>query len=372
VASAVEGRERARPTPSFRIEIVASVGLIDHAGDVPLVIVPIIFAQEALAERLKAVLPERSIVVRKRAELFGACFTPGAVAFVDYDLMDTIDGANLHVPIVGIMDVAPPSALAMTIDALHKYPWLAHVIQAPLLAMDRARAHMSGLLELLSTRGQGTLGANAIGRTAKLARASRRHARFDRMREYLVSQGLSDRLTETLLETAEELVMNALYDAPVEAGYFAQPRSRTEDVDLPADRACEISYGVDINTVFVRVRDPFGALKRSRLIDVLSRCKAQAAELDESRGGAGLGLWRIFSAASAVSVTVAPGSFTEFTVVLGRNDSRRIARPLAVDLYFSSSETDEAGDEYLVDQSITFALRRGGSMSPTPSPTPSD
>ncbi len=331
-------------------------------------VVPVIFAKEALVDRLRSVLPERSIVVRRRAELFGACFTTGAVAFVDFELIDTIDGANMHVPVVAVMDVPAPVAMQTTIDALERYPWLSHVVQAPLLGMDRARVHFDGLLEHLATRKQAVVTANASGRTALLTCASRRHARFDRMRQYFESQGLSERLTESLLNVAEELVMNALYNAPLEAGFFSEAVSRTEDVELPANRACEISYGVEDTTVFVRVRDPFGALKRSRLLDVLARCKPQDVQLDESRGGAGLGLYRIFSSASAVSVMVSPGALTEFTVVIGRNDSRRIARPLAVDLYFAGSDSveDLPGDDFLVDQSITFALNGPGSIS-TPS-----
>lgn len=332
-------------------------------------VLPVVFAKEQLAERVKAVLPQRTIVVRRRAELFGACFTPGAVAFVDYDLLDTIDGANMNVPVVAIMDgVATPVALQTTIDVLIKYPWLSQIVQAPLLGMERARDHFIGLLERFAARGRDAVGVNATGRTARLTSASRRHSRFDRMRQYFESQGLSERVTQSLLDVGEELVMNALYNAPLEAGFFTTARSRADDVELPADRACEISYGVEGATVFVRVRDPFGALKRDRLLDVLSRCKMQDVQLDESRGGAGLGLWRIFSTASALSISVVSGSFTEFTVTIGRNDSRRIARPLAVELYFRDHANVHADDDdsFLVDQSITFALQRGGSVSVGP------
>lgn len=335
-----------------------------------LIPVPVVFAKEGLAERIKGALPARTIVVRRRAELFGACFTPGAVAFVDFDLLDMIDGANMPVPIIAIMDVPAATALQATIAALETYPWLAHVVQAPLLAMERARLHFDALLERIGPSAQRALGVNAMGRTALLARASRREARFERMRQYFESRGISERMSATLLDVAEELVMNALYNAPLEAGFFAQPHSRMDDVELPPDRACEISYGVEDSTVFVRVRDPFGALKRERLLEVLARCKVQDVQLDESRGGAGLGLRRIFSAASAVSIIVVPGSFTEFTIVLGRADSRRVARPLAVDLHFANNQSASAfadnDDPFLVDQSITFALQRGGSITPGP------
>lgn len=328
---------------------------------------PIVFAGDRTANLLKRVLPERTAFVKNRRELFGAAFTRGAIAFVDYDLVDTIEGSQLDVPIVAVLDSPPARTLAMTVEAFNTFPWLSHVVQAPLLAMDRGRQHFAALLDCLTSSKDEieTLPTRVTGRSALLARASRRTARFDRMREYLAEQAISERIITSLLTVAEELVMNALYNAPVEAG-FMSARSRAEDVELPPERACEISYGVDDATVFLRVRDSFGALKRNRLVEVLSRCSGEGVVLDESRGGAGLGMWCIFSAASAISIRVAPGSVTDITVVIGKNDSRRISRPLAVDLYFADPRVEliDAGDDFLLDHSFTLAAR----WTPTPSP----
>ncbi len=333
---------------------------------------PVVFAREQCAELLRRVLPERTVFVKSRRELFGAMFSRGAIAFVDYELVDMIDGANLDRPVVAVIEpVAANVAAAAAVGALESFPWLSHVVHTPLLSMERGRSHFDTLIErAISTHDTCTIANNAIGRTALLASAGRRASRFDRMREYLQEQNVSERLVTTLLDVGEELVMNALYNAPFEAGFFGGARSRAEDVELPPDRACEISYGVDDSTVFLRVRDTFGALKRSRLIEVLSRCSSEGVVLDESRGGAGLGMWRIFTSASAISITVVPGVLTEITVVIGKMDSRRIARPLAIDLYFEKErrENMSAGDEpFLLDRSITFAIR-AGSMTPTPTP----
>lgn len=338
----------------------------------PLIAQPVVFAREQNAELLRRVLPERTVFVKSRRELFGAMFARGAIAFVDYELVDIIDGSNIDRPIVAVIEPASANvAAAAAVGALASYPWLSHVVHTPLLSMERGRSHFDTLLErAISTHDTATIATNAIGRTALLAQASKRASRFDRMRAYLEEQGVSERLITTLLDVGEELVMNALYNAPQEAGFFGRVHSRAEEVVLPPDRACEISYGVDDSTVFLRVRDTFGALKRSRLVEVLSRCSSDAVVLDESRGGAGLGMWRIFTAASALSITVVPGTLTEITVVLGKLDSRRVARPLAIDLYFEEERREEAfaADEpFLLDRSITFAIR-GGSMTPTPTP----
>jgi hypothetical protein len=317
------------------------------------------------------VLPQRTVFVRNRRELFGAMFTRGAVAFVDYDVIDTIEGDKIDAPIIAVMNTPAKDALRATVRALDECEWLSHVIQAPLLAMDRGRAHCEALIEQLVTPSEGPspLASDAVGRSALIARASRRMARFDRMREFFASKGLPDRLITSLLDVGEELVMNGLYDAPREGGFYAQAFSREQDVELPADRAPEISYGVESATAFVRLRDPFGSFTRNRLIEVLARCASGDVDIDHSRGGAGLGLWRIFSAASSITVNVVPGSLTDITVSIGRNDSRRIARPLSVDLFFNDEPRKWAAlgreeDQFLVDHSITL-LR---DHTPTPSP----
>jgi hypothetical protein len=204
------------------------------------------------------------------------------------------------------------------------------------------------------------LSANGVGRVALLNQASHRTPRFERMREFFEARGASDRMLTVINDVAEELVMNALFNAPVESGYLDHPRSRIEDLELPPDRACEISYGVDGTSAFIRVRDTFGALKRSRLLQVLSRIGAQQeVPLDETRGGAGLGMLRIFSSALAVSVTVIPDALTDIVVSLDTKASRRSVRPAAVHMFFGRQSHRWIGvpviddDQGLVEQSFT-------------------
>ena len=151
---------------------------------------------------------------------------------------------------------------------------------------------------------------------------------------------------------------NALYDAPVEAGYFKNVVPRTQDVNLPPNCACEISYGIDETNGFLRVRDPFGAFTRARLLGVLARCSGGGVSLDESRGGAGLGLWRVFSIASTVAITVVPGRLTDILVGIVTKDAGKRApgqRLLAVHLFFNSNTEDALPDEHdVLDDSVAI------------------
>jgi hypothetical protein len=203
-------------------------------------------------------------------------------------------------------------------------------------ATPDAHVQCALLLErLVGGEPRALLGPNGRGRVALLAQASRREPRRERIRDFFAKHGVSSRSLASIDELFEELVTNALYDAPVEAGYFSRAVARTEDIELPHERACEISYGIDQTSAFMRVRDTFGALTRQRLIDVLHRCNARSVGLDESRGGAGLGLWRVFAIASSITINVVPGSMTDILVALRIHEGKVSKELVATHLFFA-------------------------------------
>jgi hypothetical protein len=329
----------------------------------------IVFAREAFAGPLRDLLQGTQVRVNSRAELTEALARHAPVAvFVDCGLLPQLDGLALDLPVIGIADDHTLAAMVATLAA---NPGLAHLVTANLLASPLAASHFTKLLGRFGDRRDSrTPAATATGRAALLSSSSRREARLDRMREFFASQQVPDRTIEAIVDTAEELVTNALFDAPSEAGYFKQPVSRTEEVELPPEHACEISYGVEDGSVFVRMRDPFGALTRARLLGVLQRCSASGVALDESRGGAGLGLWRVFSAASTIEISVIPSRVTEIVV---RLDTRKAKKSRgkdarAVHLYFPTEHTADGAqgrfaadhDHDLLDDSFT-ALYPSGS-----------
>jgi hypothetical protein len=177
------------------------------------------------------------------------------------------------------------------------------------------------------------------GRRVRLTDSSARVDRLDRMTEYLQTAGVGDRTIENLRDCAEELLTNAFYDAPVAAGAVKKAISRTQEVTLPEDRACDIAYGSREDLAMVRVRDPFGSLSRRRIIEVLTRCASTEMDVkvDESMGGAGLGLWRIVSVASFVAISVIRGQHTEVLVGIATKRGTG-ARPFALHMFFKEAE----------------------------------
>jgi hypothetical protein len=93
-------------------------------------------------------------------------------------------------------------------------------------------------------------------------------------------------------------------------------------------------YACRDDLAVVRVRDPFGSLSRKRLVEVLTRCARtdMGVEVDETMGGAGLGLWKIFSTASFVAISVIDNRHTEFLVGIGKRAPG--PKPFAFHLFF--------------------------------------
>ncbi len=149
-------------------------------------------------------------------------------------------------------------------------------------------------------------------------RSSDIEQRLARLEALAESAGARPRAIEHLHDIGSELLANAYWAAPFEAKLLSAPPPRQQEIHLPPDLPCELVYGALEDELFVRVRDCFGALTRARLLEVLLRCarSTSAVPLDESRGGAGLGIWRIFRQSSRVIVSVSPGASTEVLVTV--------------------------------------------------------
>jgi hypothetical protein len=232
-------------------------------------------------------------------------------------------------PVILVSSEPARTALA----GLPSRPWLSHVIGDGMLSHPIAKFHLDNVIQAVTTRAAPRLtdwmGADVAGRRVNITHARRRVDRLARMSEYVTSKGASEAATGQLRDVAEELLTNAFYDAPVAAGAVAHPIPRTQDVALPQESACDLAYGYGDAFVFVRVRDPFGSLSRTKLLEAIS-----SSTRGEPAGPTGLG--RVFSMASLVAISVVANHSTE--VLVGILDRPPAAtRPFAFHLMFRDS-----------------------------------
>ena len=125
--------------------------------------------------------------------------------------------------------------------------------------------------------------------------------------------GVRRRLGTSIDQCVDEMLMNALYDAPVDASgtpIFAGISTRAR-VALRIRASVVVAYACDSKRFAVSVRDRFGSLERATVLRVLHKCLHGAQKIDRKAGGGGVGLYLMVNASSAVYFNVIPGSATE-------------------------------------------------------------
>jgi hypothetical protein len=157
-----------------------------------------------------------------------------------------------------------------------------------------------------------------------------------RLGELIGGLGVPKRVGEMFGELAHELLMNAMYDAPVDLhGRPKYAGDRKADIMLDVHERPTVRFGTDGTRLVLQVRDPFGRLERRHVVDGLARGLA-GGEMDQTHGGAGLGMMVCHNASSAMLFDVAPGKHTEVTALFELDMNLREFRTQAKSLHFWS------------------------------------
>jgi hypothetical protein len=157
-----------------------------------------------------------------------------------------------------------------------------------------------------------------------------------RVSELVGTLGLPKRVGDQFAELAHELLMNAMYDAPVDArGHAKFAGDRKAAITLDQGERPTLRAGTDGSRLVLQVTDPFGRLERRHVVESLARGLA-GGEMDRTHGGAGLGMMVCHNASSAMFFDVARGRHTEVTALLELDLNQRELRTQARSLHFWS------------------------------------
>jgi hypothetical protein len=149
------------------------------------------------------------------------------------------------------------------------------------------------------------------------------------------------RATVSKIESAvDELLMNALYDAPA-AHQKVESLRRVRGTGVTPTgedtRRALLRYGCDGRYFAVSVLDEYGLLEKQVILNSLLRARTERGrplQVSESGAGAGLGLYFVLSAVTRFIVNIEPGRRTEVVCLVdlrqqGR-DSASCARSLHI------------------------------------------
>jgi hypothetical protein len=150
--------------------------------------------------------------------------------------------------------------------------------------------------------------------------------------------GAPKRVGEMLGELVHELLMNAMYDAPVDA--HGNPRfahDRKAEIALGPEDAAVLRVGSDGVRIAVEVQDRFGRLQRRHVFGGLVRA-LKSGQMDTQGGGAGLGMMVAYRSTTALFYDVALGERTRVTGLFDLDLNLREFRQLPKTIHFPEGQ----------------------------------
>jgi hypothetical protein len=158
-----------------------------------------------------------------------------------------------------------------------------------------------------------------------------------KVQRFVQHLGVRERVGELFGELAHELLMNAMFDAPVDE--YGRPKytlDRKANLVLLEHEQPYLRLASDGTRLAIQVTDPFGTLERPHVFDGLQR-GLNGGQMDRSRGGAGLGMVVCHNCTVAMFFDVIRHRKTEVTGIFDLDLSQREFRAQAKSIHFFSN-----------------------------------
>jgi anti-sigma regulatory factor (Ser/Thr protein kinase) len=132
---------------------------------------------------------------------------------------------------------------------------------------------------------------------------------------------------------ADELLMNAMYDAPAASLGRAPELPRDDQGRSQPGARAHLCYGCDGRYFAVAVADDYGALDKRAILDHFMRARVERGRPLDGDHGAGLGLYVVLAAASRFIVNLEPDVRTEVVCLFDLRETGRQQKPWARSLH---------------------------------------
>lgn len=157
-----------------------------------------------------------------------------------------------------------------------------------------------------------------------------------RVDQYFENLGIRRTNRDRASLVLEELLMNAIYDAPTDEN--GKPvfnhKDRKEVVKLGEKHQAKMRYATDGMMMAVSVQDPNGSLRGEIILNYLESCySGQAGEMQTNKGGAGRGLHQIIENSDLVVFNVRPGVSTEVIALFNVEQKEAITKEPSFHLF---------------------------------------
>lgn len=251
------------------------------------------------------------------------------VICLDHDFLDI--GVQIHASHPDVIFVFMTSLpVPQYISILQRYPYLSNIVsknmQDRTFTLKNIITTISKLLnrDLFGLEKYMNWGVDVQVFPVKSSRE--RQGLVDRMDEEFRNLGIRSSIRTKCTMIAEELLMNAVYDAPTNSN--GKPKynhmERTTHIDLEKQEQGTFRYACDGMLLGVSVEDPFGALTRDTILAYLRACyDSHGQESLNLSGGAGRGLFQIMEACDLLVINVKERVKTEVIALLNVDPSQK-------------------------------------------------
>ncbi len=150
-------------------------------------------------------------------------------------------------------------------------------------------------------------------RVAELTKGSDRAALVEQVANDLRTAGQSPRVASMAMLVTDELLSNAVHNAPVDAAgtHFRRDLARDQEVQLQPGETVRLRWACDARYVAIEVNDSFGSLDRKTILHALGK-----NDVRESGGGAGMGLALTYRSCDHLVFNLSPGHKTEIIALI--------------------------------------------------------
>lgn len=150
-------------------------------------------------------------------------------------------------------------------------------------------------------------------RATTLTRASQRAHLVGELAEQIRGRGQSARVASMAMLVTDELLSNAVHNAPVDerGAHYRAELARDVELELDARHEVVLRWGCDGRYLAIEVTDPFGSLDRDTILRALIHGDVKA-----SGGGAGMGIALTYRSCDHLVFNLAPGKRTEVIALI--------------------------------------------------------
>jgi hypothetical protein len=159
----------------------------------------------------------------------------------------------------------------------------------------------------------GYLPLDAQAKKIELKDSSQREPICKAIENTLQKKGIPDRISNLVTYALDELLMNAIYDAPLDdrGQHYRLNSPRSQTLLLEGKERVSLEYWLGENFGAICVNDAFGSLQRTAVQRFIKKDYKQVEYEATTRVGAGLGIYGVLQSGLSLFYAVQPGKETK-------------------------------------------------------------